>query len=274
MAEYTTSIEIDARPEVVFEYLTTNAGMTAWMGQHASLDARPGGQFAVDIAGYAVRGSYLHVEPPTRVVVSWGIIGTPDLAAGSTTVEFRLSPTERGTLVELTHSELPDTALAGHRDGWEHFMPRLVIAASGGDAGADHWRPMGALTSTEREKESTMTHNPAQTIVREYHDAWTSGDVDKAMALVADDITCRAPGADLTGKDAYREYIAGFAPMLTGIGDIAAFEDGERVALFYYPQTAATSIAPAGECFTIRGGKIAESVLVFDRLSFGPPADQ
>lgn len=143
MADYTTSIDIDATPSVVFEYLTTDAGMTAWMGQYARLDPRPGGLFSVDIAGYAVRGEYLHVEPPTRVVVSWGIVGTPDLPVGSSTVEFRLSAIEHGTRVELTHSNLPDTAVAGHQYGWEHFLPRLSVAASGGNAGVDDWRPLG-----------------------------------------------------------------------------------------------------------------------------------
>jgi ketosteroid isomerase-like protein len=118
-----------------------------------------------------------------------------------------------------------------------------------------------------------MTQTPAFSIVQDYHRAWTNGDVDRAMTWVADDITCRAPGEDLKGKDAYREYIAGFAPALTGIADIASFANGDRVALFYYPQTAATTTAPAAECFTVRNGKIVESVLVFDRLSFGPPVD-
>lgn len=118
-----------------------------------------------------------------------------------------------------------------------------------------------------------MTRPTAYEIVQDYHRAWTSGDVDRAMTKVADDITCRAPGADLTGKAAYRDFIAGFAPSLTGLADIASFTDGERVALFYYPQTAATTTAPAAECFTVRDGKIAESVLIFDRLSYGPPAD-
>lgn len=117
-----------------------------------------------------------------------------------------------------------------------------------------------------------MTQSTAQTVVRDYHQAWTSGDVDQAMTLVADDITCRAPGIDLVGKEAYRKYLAGFAPMLTGIGDIADFATEDKVALFYYPRTAATGSAPAGECFTVRDGKIIENVLVFDRLSFSPPA--
>lgn len=113
--------------------------------------------------------------------------------------------------------------------------------------------------------------NTPYDIVQSYHHAWTSGDVERALTYIADDVTCRAPGGDLTGKDAYARFIGGFAPTLTGIRDIAAFSEEDRVALFYYPQTAATSTAPAAECFTVRDGKIVESVLIFDRLSYGPP---
>lgn len=117
-----------------------------------------------------------------------------------------------------------------------------------------------------------MAPESSYEIVQSYHRAWTGGDIERAMAHVADGITCRAPGIDLNGKDAYRQFIGGFAPALTGIADIAAFAEGDRVALFYYPQTAATSTTPAAECFTVRDGEIIESVLIFDRLSYGPPA--
>jgi ketosteroid isomerase-like protein len=116
-----------------------------------------------------------------------------------------------------------------------------------------------------------MENSTAYEIVKRYHRAWTSGDVERAMSYVAEDVSCRAPGVDLKGKDDYRGFIGGFAPALTGIGDIAEFAEGDRVALFYYPQTAATSTAPAAECFTVRDGRISESVLIFDRLSYGPP---
>ncbi len=104
-----------------------------------------------------------------------------------------------------------------------------------------------------------------------FHRAWTSGDLDGAFGHVADDIICRAPGGDITGKDAYRSYLGGFSQMMTGLTDVAAFGDDEHALLFYYPHTAVTSTAPAAELFTIRDGKIVESRLVFDRLSFGPP---
>lgn len=107
-----------------------------------------------------------------------------------------------------------------------------------------------------------------------YHRAWTSGDVEGAIARVADDIVCRAPGGDITGKDAYRGFLGGFAANVTGLTDVAAFGDEEHVVLFYYPHTAATSTAAAAEHFTIRDGQIVETQLVFDRLSFTPLQQQ
>lgn len=49
-----------------------------------------------------------------------------------------------------------------------------------------------------------MTYDSAYDIVKKYHHAWTSGDVEQAMECVADDIICHAPGGDLEGKDVYR----------------------------------------------------------------------
>lgn len=122
-----------------------------------------------------------------------------------------------------------------------------------------------------------MTHPSrpdAVNTVLEYHRAWTSGDVAGALALVAEDVVCHAPGEDLVGKEAYREFLAGFAPSLTGVSEVVSFVDGDRVALFYYPHTASTTTAPAAEHFTLRGGVIAENVLVFDRLSFAASDQQ
>ena len=107
-----------------------------------------------------------------------------------------------------------------------------------------------------------------------YHRAWTSGDLEGAIAHVADDIVCRAPGGDITGKDAYRGFLGGFAANVTGLTDVAAVGDEEHVVLFYYPHTAATSTAAAAEHFTIRDGQIVETHLVFDRLSFTPLQQQ
>lgn len=141
MAEFQTSIEIEAPPERVFDHLVTEAGLTAWMGQSAHLDARVEGVFAVDIAGHPVRGRFLEITRPHRVIVSWGFAGSDDLPPGASTVSFELSATPLGTRVDLVHSGLPETEVPGHRDGWDHFVPRLELAATGRDPGIDTWSP-------------------------------------------------------------------------------------------------------------------------------------
>jgi uncharacterized protein YndB with AHSA1/START domain len=130
VADLTTSIDIEAPPEVVFAHLVTPEGMVAWMGQHAELDPTPGGVFAVDIDGTPVRGEYVEVDPPHTVVVSWGVLGNDLLPAGSSRVEFRLTPIATGTRLDLTHSGLPAAEQPPHALGWAHCLSRLAQAAT------------------------------------------------------------------------------------------------------------------------------------------------
>ncbi len=143
MADYATAIEIRATPEKVFDYLVTADGLTSWMGQYADVEPEAGGLFLVDIAGSPIRGRFLEVHRPKRVVVSWGVAGSDELAPGSTTVSFTLTPVERGTRVELLHRDLPDARVAGHEHGWSHFLPRLADSAEGrAPTGDPDWRPL------------------------------------------------------------------------------------------------------------------------------------
>ena len=142
MVEHRTSIDIEATPERVFDFLVTERGMTSWLGQWASLDAVPGGQFAVDIAGYPARGIFLEVDPPRRVTVSWGFAGSENLPPGASTVSFDLTPIGSGTRVEVVHTDLPEDAVPGHEAGWQHFLPRLTRAAAGEQLPPDTWTPI------------------------------------------------------------------------------------------------------------------------------------
>lgn len=116
----------------------------------------------------------------------------------------------------------------------------------------------------------TRPGSDPSTIVRAYHDAWTSGDVDQALTCLAGDVRCFAPNEHVSGKDAWRQYLGGFVPMLTGAPAYAQMTEGDRVALWYFPQTAVTTTALASELFTVEDGLIVEIRLVFDRLSYLP----
>jgi len=139
--DFSTSIDIDAPPEVVFAYLVTAEGILSWMGEHVELEPYPGGRFAVDINGVPFRGQYLEIDPPHRVVVSWGIAGRDDFAPGSSRVEFTLRPTATGTALSLLHLDLPDAAKRTHATGWSHYLGRLRLVCGGADPGPDSWIP-------------------------------------------------------------------------------------------------------------------------------------
>lgn len=141
MADFSTSIDIEAPPEVVFAHLVDAKRMVRWMGQYADLHPTPGGGFAVDINGVLVRGHYLEVAPPHRLVISWGMAGSDDLPRGASRVEFTLTATANGTKLSLFHTGLPETRARTHATGWASYLGRLQVTAAGGDPGVDAWRP-------------------------------------------------------------------------------------------------------------------------------------
>lgn len=130
---------IRARPETVFAYLTDPARFVRWMGVDAEVDARPGGIYRVSVPqGHVARGQFVEVDPPARVVFTWGWEGHDGVPPGSTRVEITLEPDGGGTLVRLVHTGLPGPEDVGlHRQGWDRYLDRLVVTAQGGDPGPD-----------------------------------------------------------------------------------------------------------------------------------------
>jgi uncharacterized protein YndB with AHSA1/START domain len=145
MTELVREIMIDATRETIWPFLVDAGKMTAWMGTEAELDPRPGGTFRVLVQGiHPGHGEYVDVVPLEKVAFTfgWAEDGNP-IVPGSTTVEISLHPEGSKTLVRLTHRGLPDAAaVEDHSKGWAHYLERLAITATGGDAGPD--QPTGA----------------------------------------------------------------------------------------------------------------------------------
>jgi uncharacterized protein YndB with AHSA1/START domain len=139
MADSTTierEVRIAARPEMVFAYFVDEDRMRRWMGRTVALDARAGGALRIDYNGEDIAsGTFVEVDPPRRVVFTWGWEAPGDLVPpGASTVEVELLPNGDGTLVRLRHLGLPAESVEGHAVGWDQFLPDLVAAAEGGAA--------------------------------------------------------------------------------------------------------------------------------------------
>lgn len=155
-AETVTAVEvrtrIAAKPETVFEFFTDPDKMIQWMSRSAELDPRPGGRFRCEVSDdHVVRGEYLEVEPPHRIVLSWGWEGEEaTVAPGGSRVEILLTGDGNETDVLLIHSELPTRESAErHSKGWEHYIGRLSTAAAGGDPGPDPWASVEQADTTD-----------------------------------------------------------------------------------------------------------------------------
>jgi uncharacterized protein YndB with AHSA1/START domain len=138
----TTPVEIemsiDASPETIFGFLVEPEKMVRWMGVSAELDPRPGGAYKLTSTSQTAIGEYLEVHPFDRVVFTFGW-DEPDayVPPGSSTVEITLTPQGKSTLVKLVHSGLGELTVADHTQGWNHYLGRLAVAATGGDPGPD-----------------------------------------------------------------------------------------------------------------------------------------
>jgi uncharacterized protein YndB with AHSA1/START domain len=125
---------IEAPPEIVFAYLTDSQRFVRWMGVGAELDARPGGRYRIDVDRvHVASGEYQVVDPPRRLVMTWGWEGHPTVPPGSTTVEITLTSDRGATVLKLRHLGLPDEGeRRQHTEGWELYTRQLAQLVAAG----------------------------------------------------------------------------------------------------------------------------------------------
>lgn len=133
-------VSIAAPPERVFSALAS-AEVTKWWGSDDSYrttgwegDVRVGGHYRATGVGndgkaFGVRGEYLEVDPPRRLVQTW----EPDWDEGSrTTVTYLLEAIQGGTRVTLRHTGFGERreSCAAHGEGWELVLGWLDAHAA------------------------------------------------------------------------------------------------------------------------------------------------
>lgn len=108
-------------PESVWEALTTEAGITAWLAPEASIETGPGGAVSMKFdEDNAITGTITQWDPYTAFAHTWIINGEVPSA-----VRYELTPTNTGTDLMLIHTQLPDAMAGGYTPGWHAYLARL-----------------------------------------------------------------------------------------------------------------------------------------------------
>lgn len=190
------SVEIDANPTTVWEILTEPEAFSAWMEGQVTFEPRPGSAFHAAFPSFQVviAGEIVTVDADARhLALTWGTESGPmaeEYPAGSTLLEFRVSPSGSGCRIDLRHSGLPSAEAARDQEGGWHFqLSRLDLKANRIDLSA-------ALERT----------------LPEWVSAWNEQDEEKRMAALgrccAEDITFRDDWTGLTGLGLLSMHIA------------------------------------------------------------------
>lgn len=142
---------VDAPPQRVFPYFTDPALIVQWQGSHVETEPEPGGRFQISFTE-AVRivGKYVEVDPPNRLVLTWGWEGATDprlieIGPGASIVEVTLEPDGDGTLVRVRHGSLrSERAREIHILGWTTYLGRLGQIVAGSAPGPDPFLQLAA----------------------------------------------------------------------------------------------------------------------------------
>lgn len=121
-------------PGEVWQALTTAEGLSAWFGERARIDLRPGGAATMTFAGgLTVDMRIERVEEPTVFAYTWRLPDLPEDDPRRTYVEFTLDPVGDGTrlrVVETGFAQLPlDTrrdTYDSHSEAWVRELAELV----------------------------------------------------------------------------------------------------------------------------------------------------
>ena len=96
---FTTAVEIEASPDLVYRFFTEPELIKRWHGVDAECDANPGGIFLLNVTGVDFKiGEFGELDPQHRLVFTWGHPeGVDNFPPGSSVVDIRPESIATGT---------------------------------------------------------------------------------------------------------------------------------------------------------------------------------
>lgn len=192
------SILIEAPRDTVFSYFTDSSRWARWWGHGSTIDARAGG--AVQIVhpgGVQVAGEILEIDPPSRLVFTYGYVSGTPMPVGASVVTIQLEDDRQGTRLNLTHVFAEEKQRDEMAQGWR-FQLSLF----------------GNLVAND-------LHQGASTTVDGWFAAWSEPDAAKREALLdrlaTKDVRFRDRFSLIDGLSDLRPHLAAVHKFMPGM---------------------------------------------------------
>jgi ketosteroid isomerase-like protein len=101
-------------------------------------------------------------------------------------------------------------------------------------------------------------------IVRDYHDAWTRKDFDRATARLSSRLEVEVPINDYPTTESFAAAVASFGSLVREVDLLSAMSAGDEAILLYDLDAQGLGTMRVAEHFTVRDGKIARIRQIHD----------
>jgi uncharacterized protein YndB with AHSA1/START domain len=150
------TLVIEAPRAMVFRFFTDERRWASWWGTGSAIDPKPGGKLLICYPdGSQVLGEVLQVEPPERIVFTYGYASGKMIPPGGSRVTIRLEADPRGTRLHFLHEFAEAAVRDQHVQGWRYQLSLFANVVSNelhanAAAAVDEW--FGAWVEDDSEK--------------------------------------------------------------------------------------------------------------------------
>lgn len=125
------TVVIHAEPQVVFRFFTDPERWAKWWGKGSTIDAKPGGKFLIQYPeGTQAAGEVLEVQPPRRIVLTYGYVSGKLIPVGGSRLTIDVAPHARGSRVSLRHEIAEASVRDEHVQGWRYQLSLFANVVS------------------------------------------------------------------------------------------------------------------------------------------------
>jgi uncharacterized protein YndB with AHSA1/START domain len=114
---------IGARRETVFRFFTDPVRWASWWGPGSTIDPRPSGRVSIKYpGGTEAVGEVIDIDPPERLVFTYGYSKGVPVAPGGSLVTIVLEEDGESTRLRLTHAFSEPAVRDEHLQGWRYQL--------------------------------------------------------------------------------------------------------------------------------------------------------